>query len=188
MTKTSYCNGTIVLELDALPRSSTTGVSVMTTTERHGTASTPTAFLQVGRPAASYNILIVPHHGQEHSPRFASWFGKLRKIAGLKDGWDSYTAPKPAPAAIAAAGLYLSTLDLLAWEPARVEPSAMGGVGVTHRQGSRKVYIEFYNNGTVHALFSDRSDHGPKMETKPVVADVPSFYQFIRQAREYLND
>jgi hypothetical protein len=137
--------------------------------------------------AANCQVVFVPQPDQRPSSRFAPWFAKLRKMAALQEGWDSYSAPKPSRDAVAAANLYLTTLDLLAWEPARVEPSAMGGVGITHRQDARKVYVEFSNNGTVHALFSDRADRTPKMETTPVTPTVPSFYHFIRKAREYLN-
>jgi hypothetical protein len=49
---------------------------------------------------------------------------------------------------------------------------------------NRKVYIEFYNDGRVHALFSDRTSG---MRTVPVGADIGSYYRFIGKAREYLN-
>jgi hypothetical protein len=142
--------------------------------------------MQIGRAATSRvcQVTIVPRHGQAGSAKFDKWFARLQEIAHLTDGWDSYDAPRPGPDAIAAAHLYLTTLKQLDWEPTRVAPSAMGGVGVTHRQGSPKVYVEFYNNGTVHALFSDRT---PKMETRPVEANVAAYYRFIRKAREYLN-
>jgi hypothetical protein len=129
---------------------------------------------------AAWNLMIVPH------PRsgFRKWFAKLESLTRLKEGWDSYSAPAPRQESIDAAGSYLSVLELLGWEPTRVEASVMGGVGVTHRQGDRKVYIEFYNDGRVHALLSDRT---PKMETCPVGSDVASYYRFVTKAREYLN-
>jgi hypothetical protein len=148
--------------------------------------------IQVGVPGgcagpATYHIDFVPALGQAPSGKFEPWFARLQTVASLKDGWDSYGSPRPSPEAVAAARLYLTTLELLDWGPTRVEASAMGGVGVTHRQGARKVYVELYNNGTVHALFSDRTGPTPTMETTPVGADVTSFYRFIRKAREYLH-
>ncbi len=128
----------------------------------------------------TWTLMLAP---QEHT-RFRKWFVKLQSLTRLRAGWDSYAAPPPSGEAIAAAHSYLSTLELLGWEPTRLEASVMGGVGVTHRQGPRKVYVEFYNDGKVHALFSERT---PRMETFPVGSDVPSYYRLIRKAREYLN-
>jgi hypothetical protein len=137
-------------------------------------------------------FLFVSLHGQAvpdppAGGRFQKWFSKLKRLGLLNDGWDSYKAPKPNWIAIINAELYLKTLESLAWEPTRVEPSVMGGVGITHRQGSRKVYVEFYNDGTVHALFSDRSGESPNMETTPIEAGLSSFFRFIGKAREYLD-
>jgi hypothetical protein len=139
-----------------------------------------------------WSMVVVPHHGrtfpsQPSTGRFQKWFTKLKGLAQLKDGWDSYKAPKPSQAALTTADLYLKALKMLAWEPARVEASVMGGVGITHRKDSRKVYVEFYNDGKVHALFSDRTNPTPRMETAPVGSDISSYYRFIRKAREYLN-
>jgi hypothetical protein len=133
----------------------------------------------------------VPHHGHAPAGRlpqniFRKWYAKLESLIRLKDGWDSYKAPAPTREAVAAARRYLDTLQALCWEPARVEASVMGGVGITHRVGTRKVYIEFYNDGSrVHALFSDGTPSS--MRTTPVGADTRSYFRFIGKAREYLN-
>jgi len=62
----------------------------------------------------------------------------------------------------------------------------MGGIGITHRRDRRKVYVEFYNDGKVHTIFSERSDP-PQMNTEPVEATTLSFDRFISKARSYLN-
>ena len=140
-------------------------------------------------PQATWTFVIVSDQARPVTPLrrkgFGRWFDKLTKLSRLSDGWDSYAAPAPGGRAIAAAELYLCALELLGWEPARVEPSAMGGIGVTHKRGVRKAYVEFYNDGRVHALFSDRTPAG--MQTLPLVAELASYHRFIGKAREYLN-
>jgi hypothetical protein len=111
-------------------------------------------------------------------------FSKLDVLASLSDGWNSYAAPAPNASAIAAARSFLATLQQENFPPTRIAPSAMGGVGVTHRQAGRKVYVEFYNNGTAHALFSSGRE---SMETRKVSMDQSSTRQFIADMRNYLN-
>ncbi len=69
--------------------------------------------------------------------------------------------------------------------PERVEPSAMGGVGFTFSAGSRDVVVEFYNNGTAHALFSDDSTH--EMDTRPVSPNVNSYRIILEEIRNYFR-
>jgi hypothetical protein len=136
-----------------------------------------------GAGGPTWQGALFSHHGNER--HFARWFQKLQVVAQLSDGWDSYKAPAPAATAVAAARQYLGILALLNREPTRVAASAMGGVGITHRQGSRKVYVEFYNNGTAHALFSDRDSR--EMRTAQVGTDLTSYYRLISKARAYLD-
>lgn len=118
------------------------------------------------------------------SVEWRRWSEKLEALPKLMDGWDSYDAPSPNATAIGTARIYLAAVEKAGFEPTRIEPSVMGGVGITHRQGNRKVYVEFYNDGKVHALFSDRT---PAMRTRPVATDTESCKGFIEEAREYLN-
>jgi hypothetical protein len=60
----------------------------------------------------------------------------------------------------------------------------MGGVAITQRQGDRKGFVEFYNDGRVYALFSDRRG---EMRVVPVQADSLSFRKLIVEMRDYLN-
>ncbi len=69
-------------------------------------------------------------------------------------------------------------------EPEHVEPSAMGGVGVTFSEGSRDVLIEFYNDGTAHALFSD--DATEDMRTKAAPTHRGGYRKIIGEVRKHL--
>jgi len=142
--------------------------------------------------APTCNLILESHLDDEvvgnQPPRgkFEKWYAKLQGLSQLNQGWDSYKAPAPTPLALRTAESYLDILRLVRWEPARLDASVMGGVGITHRVGTRKVYVEFYNDGKVHALFSDR-DRPRDMETTRIRTDVQSYYRFIAKARGYLN-
>lgn len=73
------------------------------------------------------------------------WFSKLKDLHTLEKGWDSYGADPPDPRAIGAAEEFLILMREQVLLPSRVEPSAMGGVGITCKQGSWMAYVEFYN-------------------------------------------
>ena len=104
------------------------------------------------------------------------------KLETLADGWNSYSAKAPSKLAIANAKEFVS----LAPEPDRIEPSAMGGVGVTFKNDSRKVYVEFYNNGTAHSLFCDREVDD--MDTYPVPTNTDGYRAIIDGMKGYLNE
>lgn len=118
------------------------------------------------------------------SPLQGEWEAELKRLETLRQGWNGYDAPTPTSAAIETARRYLQVVKREGFEPKRVEPSVMGGVGITHRQGNRKVYLELYNNGTGHSLFSDRSG---KMHTIPVTPSAEDFRRFVAKAKDYLN-
>ncbi len=126
-----------------------------------------------------------PSNSAIELPVFKKWHTKLDALAQLQDGWDSYSAPSPSRKAIEVSQDYISMLAMLCWEPTRVAASVVGGIGITHLSGARKVYIEFYNDGTAHALFSDRSSGN--MDTFPVGTDTQSYFRFVGKARGYLN-
>ncbi len=82
------------------------------------------------------------------------WILKLESLKSLQNGWDSYSAAPPCRVAIQnAKAALVHEADRLETSPERVEPSAIGGVGVTFLAGNREVVIEFYNKGTAHALY-----------------------------------
>jgi hypothetical protein len=119
-----------------------------------------------------------------HPGDWAKWFAQLASLRGLKDGWNSYTAPRPAETAIRNAEAFLEEMRKADYEPTRLAPSAMGGVAVTPRQGDGKVLVEFYNDGRVYALFPDRG--AAAMDVKPVPPE--SFATFVATMRGYLHD
>jgi hypothetical protein len=116
--------------------------------------------------------------------RRSSFCDSLDALKTLEDGWDSYSAPAPSHAAIENAKALANEADTLHTTPERVEPSAMGGVGVTFSAGEREVVIEFYNSGTAHALFSDEATGD--MRTQAVATDASGYRSFIGEVRKYL--
>jgi hypothetical protein len=63
--------------------------------------------------------------------------------------------PAPSPDAITQATVFVEETAKSENAPSRLAPSVVGGVGVTFKRENLKVYVEFRNTGTVHALFSD---------------------------------
>ncbi len=116
-----------------------------------------------------------------------AWQNLLEEIdswPGLAPGWDGYSASPPSSLAVENAKEFLALLCGSELEPSRVKPSVANGIGLTIRKGRRKVYVEFYNDGTVYALFSDGESEA---ETRQVQARQDDFSALIGQAREYLN-
>lgn len=109
---------------------------------------------------------------------------ELDSLKNLSDGWDSYSAPAPAILAIENAKALVTEAASLDTELEHLEPSAMGGVGVTFSEGSRDVLIEFYNDGTAHALFSD--DATEEMRTKAVPTHRAGYRKIIGEVRKHL--
>lgn len=112
------------------------------------------------------------------------WFGKLDSLRFMRKGWDGYDAPPPTDRAIRLAQSFISRLLEEKYEPSRLAPSVIGGVGVTHRSERRKVYVEFFNDGKVYALFSDGIS---EPRTKSVEPGYRSFQGLIGEMREYLD-
>jgi hypothetical protein len=110
---------------------------------------------------------------------------RLHGFARLETGWNGSNAASPTALAIATAERFLKSHP--DWPPTRVEPSAMGGVGITYRTGGRRVYVEFYNDGKIHVLFSDRSSGDLKMTTRPLTLDASVLKEFSTEAQGYLN-
>src|SRR5260370_42655951 len=90
----------------------------------------------------------------------------LDAISLLPHGWDSYSAPAPSIVAVQNAKALVNEADRIGMLPIRVEPSAMGGVGVRFSKGDREAVVEFYNKGSAHALFAD--DVTGDTRTEPV--------------------
>jgi len=109
---------------------------------------------------------------------------KLTKLHRLPPGWDGYSAPAPSERAITTAESLLSALLREDFAPRRISPSSVGGIGITHKRESRKVYVEIYNSGEVYALFSDGVS---EPDIKQIEPGYQSFNQLITLMKAYLN-
>ena len=115
---------------------------------------------------------------------FDAWRAKLAGMEQLVEGWNGYSAPAPSKAALVTAQGFLSNLAIAHFEPSRVAPSTVGGVGITHKRSHRRVYVEFFNEGAVCALFSDNES---EPRSKQVKAGYHEFRELIKEIKEYLN-
>jgi hypothetical protein len=125
-----------------------------------------------------------PRSHQGECDRYESLVGQLRSFVDLADGWDSYRAPAPQSVAVSQAECFLNQLSQADILPSRLSPSVVGGIGVTFREGQRKSYVEFYNNGTVCVLFSD-GESEPR--TQQVESTQGGYASLLAEIREYLN-
>ena len=104
---------------------------------------------------------------------------RLNRMAGMEKGWDSYRADPPSAVAIANAREFVRSAVKAGLPPDKVNPSAMGGVGVTFRRrknDDEMVFVEFYNPGHAHALFAVGGvEH---MHTQPVPT-TPDGYRYL---------
>lgn len=120
------------------------------------------------------------------------WSAKLDEMLNLEDGWNSYKAPAPSPIAVQNARVFLAELEKQNFlSPRRVMPSAVGGVGVTLGE-VRHVYVEFYNQGQICALFAD--DDTETCHTKVIngmmghdQVMINGFVTLIEEAKKYLR-
>jgi len=110
---------------------------------------------------------------------------ELDSYTSLPMSWNGYSAPVPSIVAIRNAKALVIESNRTSVPPQRVEPSAMGGVGITFAADPREVVVEFYNDGTAHALFSD--DATGEMHTKSVSLDPSGYEEQVKDIRKYLH-
>lgn len=106
----------------------------------------------------------------------------LNRLEELEDGWDSYGAAAPSETAIVGARKLVKLMIQEHCFPSRIAPSAIGGVGVSARNGVSRVYIEMDNDGVTHAMFSD---YRPEPEVCRV--DLEDGAAFIARVQEHLG-
>lgn len=116
------------------------------------------------------------------------WVGLDKKLASfrsLKKGWDGYKATPPDLKPVHLVSGFLDLLRQNRYLPSRLAPSVVGGVGVSFRKGGLKVYVEFSNKGTVHALFSDGVS---EPVVKQVMPDSAGYRALVATTRAYLDE
>jgi hypothetical protein len=128
------------------------------------------------------SIRVIYHNDEKQA---AAWKIKLIRLGQLREGWNGYDAPAPSKEAISTAETFVDLLVREKYEPRRLAPSVIGGVGVTRRRHDKSVYIEFYNDGKkVFALFSDDV-------SEPVIKRIEpgykAFKELIAEMRDYLD-
>ena len=109
---------------------------------------------------------------------------RASELGKLEEGWNSYSAPPPMPAAIDNAKTLLTLASVAGIIPDGVAPSAMGGLGVTFTARGREVAVEFYNAGNAHAMFSDNETES--LDTAPVAPGVEGYTRLLQEVRQYL--
>jgi hypothetical protein len=121
---------------------------------------------------------------QDEANMSRGWAVNLARMSRLPKGWNGYNAPPPSERARLIAQSFLDVLLKEDMEPSRLAPSAVGGVGLSRRKNGRKVYVEFFNDGKVFALFSDG-------ETGPISREVELGHQHFKalvgEMRDYLD-
>jgi hypothetical protein len=93
-----------------------------------------------------------------HVPgQFEELYAAIAFTNQLKNNWDGYGAHVPNETARAAATAVLDCLFARAVEPARIVPTAEGGIGLSFSGKNRRYAdIECFNSGEILAVTSDR--------------------------------
>jgi hypothetical protein len=142
-------------------------------------------FRVVSQPAWVGSICEAIACNISRSRNMGKWFSNLDKMHTLRDGWNGYSAPAPSDRAVDLARSFLTVLTENSREPSRVAPSAVGGVGITHKRRGRRVYVEFMNDGAVYALFSDKDSELKSEKVKPFPA---RFKELTKRIGAYLDE
>lgn len=132
------------------------------------------------------NRIVLPRSLRNYMncPQAARALSSLQKLENLEDEWNGYSASAPKTIAIQNANSLLTEALFAGIIPERIEPSAMGGVGVTFEAGSREVAVEFYNTGSAHALFANNETE--EMSTERVPTDSDAYKVFLEKVRQHL--
>ena len=103
----------------------------------------------------------------------------------FKRGWNGYAASPPNVKAVCSASTAFIVLQALQRLPDRLAPSAVGGVGITYRNGMRKAYLECYNSGQVVLLLSDAE--AEQVTTHKINPTQEGFSQLPSKIKDYLD-
>ena len=122
---------------------------------------------------------------QDPEINWISLLHKLHAFLDLQEGWNGYGAPPPNVKAVCSAATAFIVLQALQSLPDRLAPSAVGGVGITYRNGKRKAYLECYNNGKIVLLLSDAD--AEQLTTHKINPTQEGFAQLPGKIEDYLN-
>jgi hypothetical protein len=117
----------------------------------------------------------------------SKWRDRLDTLRGLEKGWDSYHAAAPEPGVFAGVEQFLDAMeaDSSRAELKKLNPSVVGGIGLTFRNGTRSVYIEFRNTGNTHAAFVLS---GTEPRVVKVAQDPTGYRAIIAETEKYLHE
>ena len=91
--------------------------------------------------------------------RFAAARRQLSTTVSLKPDWDTYGAESPNELARTRAAQILDLLEEASFPPARLMPSAEGGISISFVAGDNRGEIEIYNTGEIAAAtYSGQSE------------------------------
>jgi len=121
----------------------------------------------------------------EPSTQDELWLAKLDDVLSSQPESRTKHFPVPTETAIANARSFLGELLSTGNNPTRLTISAVGGIAITRRNGTRKVMVECLNNSQVHALFADDETH--QMHTRNVQPTPLGFRTLLAESDGYLN-
>lgn len=106
---------------------------------------------------------------------------RIEDLENLKNNWDSEIEP-PNETAMNNLKLYLGYVNditqLKGWD---IVPSVEGGCGIFWTKEYKYADIEFYNDGSIAAITTDRVEPGKAWE-------VENMFETLVQIRDFLND
>jgi hypothetical protein len=105
---------------------------------------------------------------------------RLGQTARLIHGWDTYGGDPPNEMARTIAANVLTLLEAEALPPARLLPSAEGGIAISFVEGARRAEIETYNTGEIIAAIYSADDEPLVWELDDSAGAITSSIEQIR--------
>ena len=90
-----------------------------------------------------------PESSQQRARRATESYPELGALRGLAPGWDTYDAEPPNDHALAGAETVLEAARGVGMIPAKLLPSAEGGVGIVFLAGGKQAHVECLNDGEI---------------------------------------
>lgn len=118
-------------------------------------------------------------------PIWSNWNERLEDLATLEPGWNGYKADPPTGEVVKGVRGFIEFLRSRNLQPSKLNPSVVGGVGVTFASGRRSIYLEFRNTGNAHALFTD-GESKPRVEK--VGQNLAGYVDIMVKAEKYLHE